>query len=285
MKGFGVKGTVRTDQTARSACTRSVSSAVLVVMLATCLASTLLPAGAEAFEPPTPYLDTFLAELDQRQPHPVPRGLQPFVGDSVALQLDAEDLISLLTATERDAITMLRSNVVLSRWIVERKIPLYASGDALDEALAAGFSLGLTIPLNHAAYFFFVPDSTESGSFLVHIRVLYDTNYTYQFERDIFDTDLIIHGTATTYADDGGSRTGYLVTLQLYDELEWVRYTDIEGISGMKRGVAGFLQRVFFFVPRTLDGIELREGHLKIQAFVDQTIEDFERIERFRVKR
>ena len=33
-----------------------------------------------------------------------------------------------------------------------------------------------------------------------------------------------------------------------------------------------------------LDGIELREGHLKIKAFVDQTIADFERLERYLVR-
>ncbi len=75
------------------------------------------------------------------------------------------------------------------------------------------------------------------------------------------------------------------MTLELYDDLAWARYTNIEGILGRKRGVAGFLQRVFFFIPKTLDGLELRDGHLKIKAFVDQNIEDFERLDRYRVNR
>ncbi len=264
---------------------RSVFSAVLASMLATCLVSALLPSGAEAYEPPTPHLDAFLSGLDQRRPAPVPPGLQPFVGDSTALRLDASDVADLLAAAERDTLTLLRVNVVLARWIAERNKPLYASGDAVEEALAEGYSLGLTFPLRHVAYLFFTPESARSDGPLVRIRTLYDMNYTFRFDRDILDADVIVHGAETAYADAGGPRTGYLVAFELYDDLGWARFTNVEGLSGKKRGVAGFLQKVFFFIPKTLDGIELRDGNLKIKAFVDQTIEDFERLERYHVSR
>ena len=249
------------------------------------LALVLLPSELRAFEPPAPHLKALLADLDQRVPQPVPVGLRAFAGHSTALQLSAADLVDLLTAAEQDTLALLRVNVFLARWIAERNVPVYASGEAVDEALEAGFSLGLTLPLHHVAYIFFQPDSAKSDDFLVHIRALYDMNYTFRFDRDIIDADVIVHGAETAYADAGGPRTGYLVTMELYDDLEWVRYTHIEGLSGMKRGVAGFLQRVFFFIPKTLDGLELRDGHLKIKAFVDQTIEDFERLERYQVWR
>ena len=245
----------------------------------------LLPSELRAFEPPAPHLKAFLAGLDQRMPQPVPEGLRTFAGDSTALQLSTADLVGMFTASERDSLALLRVNVFLARWIAERNVPVYASGEAVDEALAAGFSLGLTFPLNHVAYLFFLPDTAQSGDFLIHIRALYDMNYTFRFDRDILDADVIVHGAETSYADDSGPRTGYLVTMELYDDLAWARYTNIEGISGRKRGVAGFLQRVFFFIPKTLDGLELRDGHLKIKAFVDQNIEDFERLERYRVSR
>lgn len=199
--------------------------------------------------------------------------------------MDAADVVGLLTAAEQDTLTLMRVNVILGRWVAESNVPVYASGEAVDEALAAGFSLGLTFPLNHVAYLFFIPDSSQSDDFLVHIRALCDMNYTFRFDRDILDADVIIHGAETAYADDGGPRTGYLVTQELYDDLAWARFTNIEGISGRKRGVAGFFQRIFFFIPKTLDGVELRDGHLKIKAFVDQTIDDFERLERYHVRR
>lgn len=247
------------------------------------VALVLLPSELRAFEPPSPHLDAFLADLEQRQPQPVPEGLRAFAGDSTALRLSAADVADMLTAAERDTLTLLRVNVFLGRWVAERKVPVYASGDAVEEALSEGFSLGLTFPLRHVAYLFFVPDSVESIDFLVHIRALYNENYTFRFDRHILNADVIVDGAETSYADDDGPRTGYLVTFELYDSLGWARYTNVEGLSGKKRGVAGFLQRVFFFIPKSLDGLELRDGHLKIKAFVDQTIEDFERLERYHV--
>lgn len=243
------------------------------------------PGELKAFEPATPHLDAFLAGLDQREPRPVPPGLRAFAGDTTALRLNAADVTGLFAAAEQDTLTLLRVNVVLARWIAERNVPLYADGKAVDEALARGFTLGLTFPLHHVAYLFFSPDTARTGDFLIHIRALYDMNYTFRFDRDIFNADVIVHGAETAYTDDGGPRTSYLVTAELHDELEWARYTDFEGLSGRKRGVAGFFQRVFFFIPKTLDGLELRDGHLKIKAFVDQNIEDFERLERYHVRR
>ncbi|MCY3553891.1 MAG: hypothetical protein OXH56_01085 [Gemmatimonadetes bacterium] len=243
------------------------------------------PGELKAFEPATPHLNAFLAGLEQREPRPVPPGLRAFAGDSTALRLNAADLTHMFTAAEQDTLTLLRVNVVLARWIAERNLPLYADGEAVDEALKQGFSLGLTFPLHHVSYLFFSPDAARSGDFLIHIRALYDINYTFRFDRDILNADVIVHGTETAYTDDSGPRTSYLVTLELYDELEWARYTDFEGLSGRKRGVAGFFQRVLFFIPKTLDGLELRDGHLKIKAFIDQNIEDFERLERYHVRR
>ena len=264
---------------------KALALRALASVCSVAFALVLLPSELRAFEPPAPHLKVFLAGLEQRQPQLVPEGLRVFAGDSTALRLNAADVVALLTAAEQDTLTLLRVNVFLGRWIAERNAPVYASGAAVDEALAAGFSLGLTFPLDHVAYLFFTPDSAKPGDFLVHIRALYDTNYTFRFDRHIFNADVIVHGAETSYADDGGPRTGYLVTQELYDDLGWTRYTNIEGISGRKRGVAGFFQRVFFFIPKTLDGVELRDGHLKIKAFVDQTIEDFERLERYHVRR
>ena len=249
------------------------------------VALVLFPSELRAFEPSAPHLDAFLADLEKRRPQPVPEGLQPFAGDSTALRLSAADVVDMLSAAERDTLTLLRVNVFLGRWIAERNVSLYASGDAVDQALAEGFSLGLTFPLNHVAYLFFVPDSAKTADFLVHIRALYNENYTFRFDRHILDADVIVHGAENSYADDGGPRTGYLVTFELHDSIGWARYNNVEGLSGKKRGVAGFLQKVFFFIPKTLDGLELRDGHLKIKAFVDQTIEDFERLERYHVSR
>lgn len=261
------------------------SKRVLALAGSIAIALVLLPSELRAFEPPTPHLESFLANLEQRRPQPVPPGLRSFAGDSTALRLRAADVVDLLNAAERDTLTLFRVNVVLSRWIAARNVPVYASGDAIAEALAEGFSLGLSFPLNHIAYLFFTPDSARSAGFLVHIRTLYDMNYTFRFDRDILDADVIVHGAETAYADEGGPRTGYMVSFELHDDLGWARYTNVEGLSGKKRGVAGFLQRVFFFIPKTLDGIELLDGHLKIKAFVDQTIEDFERLERYQVSR
>lgn len=243
------------------------------------------PAELKAFEPASPHLDAFLAGLEQRKPQPVPPGLRAFAGDSTALRLNAADVTNMFTAAELDTLTLLRVNVILARWIAERNLPLYTDGEAVDEALTKGFSLGLTFPLHHIAYLFFSPDAARSGDFLVHIRALYDRNYTFRFDRDILNADVIVHGAETSYTDDDGFRTSYLVKLELHDELEWARYTGFEGLSGRKRGVAGFFQRVFFFIPKTLDGLELWDGHLKIKAFVDQNIEDFERLERYHVRR
>ncbi len=123
----------------------------------------------------------------------------------------------LFNAMVEDSLTLLRANAIVARWINEHGIPVYTSGEAIDEVLDAGYSLGLSFPLNHVAYMFLIPDPAAVADLQVHIRVIYAMNYTFRFDSDIFDADVIVDGAET--------------------------------------------------------------------AFVDQTIEDFERLERYRVKR
>ncbi len=141
-------------------------------------------------------------------------------------------------------------------------------------------------PVDHIAYFFYVPNDSVGGDFQAHIRVIYTRNYTYSFEKDIFDANVLVQGQEISYnKPEGTSREGYLVTTDVYYNDQTVDYTNVHGIAGQKRGALGFLQKVFFFVPKTLHGLTLKEDDLIIDAFINQRIRGFEQKPRYRVRR
>ena len=197
--------------------------------------------------------------------------------------LDQNDITDFLTATAQDSLTLLHATALFARWVSRLGLPVYTPGKAVTEASRKGFELGLMFPVDHLSHFLYVPDVSSAGS--TQMRVIYDRQYTYGFDADIFDADVLVQGSEITYRSEGKSRKGFLVTAKVHYEDGLFRYSDVRGISGKKRGALGFLQRVFFFVPKTLHGISLEGDDLIIDAFVNQRIPDFEVERKFRVRR
>ena len=259
----------------------------LIYRLISCvlLAAVLSPTLSFAVEPSSPHLNVFLSDLGTRRPETTPIALMPYLEDSLAIQLSQHDMEVLLTATLDDSLTLLRATVQFAGWVKIRGIPVFVKGKAVKEAVQKGYVLGLTFPLDHLAYICFVPNPSMAEDFQAHIRLIYTQQYTYPFDKDIFNANVLIQGQEVTYEENNNRQTGYLVTTDVYDNRKRVLYTNIQGILGQKRGVLGFLQKVFFFVPKTLNGLELTQGDLIIDAFINQTIENFEHEPRYRVTR
>jgi|GEM_PF-2252723 hypothetical protein len=249
------------------------------------LATVLSPWLSYAVDPSSRHLNLLLSELDTRRPIVAPTALMPYLEDSLAIELSGQDMEVLLNATADDSLTLLRATVLFARWVKARGTPVFVKGQAVEDAVQKGFSLGLTFPLDHLAYICFVPNSSMAGDFQVHIRTIYTRQYTYPFDKDIFNANVLIRGQEVTYEENDRKQTGYLVTTDIYDDRKRAIYTNVRGILGQKRGVLGFFQKVFFFVPKTLKGLDLTQGHLVIEAFINQTIENFEHEPRYRVIR
>jgi hypothetical protein len=241
--------------------------------------------GVMASEPPSPHLQTLFAHLDARRPSRTPAGLFPVLGDSLAVALTRADLTALLDAAAADRLTLLRATALFARWVRVRNVPVFIAGQAVEQAVRTGYALGLTFPVEHIAYLCFVPDRAMGGDFQAHLRVIYTRNYTYPFDKDIFNADVLVRGREMVYRDEKGFVTGYLVTTDVYYNASTVQYVQVEGIQGQKRGVVGLFQKMFFFIPKTLHGLTIRGGDLIIDAFVNQRIRAFEHKPRYRVTR
>ena len=233
-----------------------------------------------------PHLERLFARMDTHMPVASPPGLQHFLGDSVAITLKRQDIIDFLEATADDGITLLRATALFTRWVRSRGLPVFATGETIETAVRTGFSLGLMFPVDHIAYFFYVPNDSIKGDFQAHIRVIYTRNYIYRFEKDIFDADVLVRGQEIRYnKPEGTFRKGYLVTTDVYYNDQTVEYTNVQGIAGQKHGALGFLQKVFFFLPKTLNGLTLKDNDLIIDAFINQRVSGFEQKPRYRVRR
>lgn len=237
------------------------------------------PFHAEAID--TPRLNVLLSELDTRNPTMPPDVLKPYLGEAPAIQLSSRDMDVLLTATADDSLTLLRATALFAGWVKKRGISVFVEGRDVQTAVQRGYALGLTFPVDHLAYICFVPNPSMGGDFQAHIRTIYTRQYTYPFDEDIFNANVLIQGREIIYGEE--KNTGYLVTTDVYDDGTRALYTNVEGILGQKRGVLGFFQKMFFFVPKTLNGLELTDGDLIIDAFINQTIDDFEHEPRYRV--
>ena len=241
------------------------------------------PAGA--VEPVPPHLKAFFSQLNARPPAATPRGAAPLAGNPQALLLMRDDVSALLAAAAADSLTLLRATALFATWVRERNLPVVASGQAVEQAVRTGYALGLTFPLDHMAYMCFVPDRSIGGDFQAHIRVLYTRNYDYPFDKDIFNATVLVRGNPITYDGEKGPTTGYLVSSDVHYAGARAHYTNVRGIQGQKRGVTGFFQKVFFFIPKTLNGMILTGDDLIIDGFIDEKIRGFETIPRYRVNR
>lgn len=249
------------------------------------LFNTALVGPAGAVEPVHPHLQAFFSQLNTRPPTATPRGAAPLAGNPQAILLTRDDVSALLAATAADNLTLLRATALFATWVRERNLPAVASGQAVEQAVRIGYALGLTFPLDHMAYMCFAPDRSIGGDFQAHIRVLYTQRYDYPFDKDIFNATVLVRGSPITYDGEKGPATGYLVSSDVHYAGAKAHYTDVGGIQGQKRGVTGFFQKVFFFIPKTLNGLILTGDDLIIDGFIDEKIRGFETIPRYRVIR
>lgn len=240
---------------------------------------------AHASDHEYPNLAKLFERMESRQPIRSPAGLRPFLDDSVAIVIEQQDMVLFLEAAAADRITLLRATALFARWVRNVGLPVYAPGEVVVNAFKKGFSLGLMFPVDHLAYFFYVPDDSIGGDFQTHIRVIYNRQYTYPFDEDIFDANVLVQGEEIAYRLEGMPRKGFLVTTDVHYSGNSFSYSNVQGIAGQKRGALGFLQKFFFFIPKTLYGISLEERDLLIDGFRNQRIPDFETEPKFRVQR
>lgn len=249
------------------------------------LINSVFVAQTGAIEPAHSHLQTFFSRLNARRPTPTPKGAASLAGNPLVLLLTQDDVGALLAATAADSLTLLRATALFAAWIRERDIPAVVSGQAVEQAVRAGYALGLTFPLDHMAYMCFAPDRSIGGDFQAHIRVLYTRLYDYPFDKDIFNATVLVRGSPITYDGEKGSTSGYLVSSDVHYAGARARYVDVSGIQGQKRGVTGFFQKVLFFIPKTLNGLILTGNELIIDGFIDEKISGLETIPRYRVIR
>lgn len=263
---------------------------ILLLLISQTFASLVITRVSGASEVSAPagsyvHLERLFTRISARAPVAPPDDLQLFLGRSPAILLNTADIVEFLNATVDDQVTLLRATALFARWVRSRGLPVFATGETIKMAVGRRFLLGLTFPVDFIAYFFYIPDPAVGGDFQTHIKVIYTKQYTYKFDKDIFDANVKVNGSEILYRLDGVQRMGYLVTSDVYYNDERVSYVNVQGIAGERRGALGLFQKVFFFIPATLRGLLIADNDLIIDAFIKQKIRGFEQLRRYKVRR
>lgn len=111
------------------------------------------------------------------------------------------------------------------------------------------------------------------------ITMLYEEPYIHEFPSEVVSADIKVgQGSPVELMVGGQKRTFYPSSVELFSNSESFGFRNIQGIAGQKHGVVGFLQKLLFFVPDAIQGMELQEktGTMVTKAFVDTKIEKYE---------
>ena len=225
------------------------------------------------------HMDQFFKNLDPISPiltTPSPE-IAPFVPDRSVFVVNTDQLTHLLDAAAQDNITALKMLAFIGIFSKTHKCSVYLSGKVIRETIEGHFTLGLTLPRENIDHLLYIPDSEITEEvFQAHLKVIYSRRYVHRFEKETLDADLVIGTDETvTYLRDGVTQTGYVVTADVYYGQTSFGFQNVHGVGGKKRGLLGLLQRIFF-IPQGIKAMMVVDDDLRIDAFIDQIVTDFE---------
>jgi hypothetical protein len=197
---------------------------------------------------------------------------------------------AFLAAAVADHLTVLRAFALMAREIKKFGVVVLAPGTLYERAIAENrVDLGLALPAKNVSAALWMPDpSVEDPEFQLHMKVFYTESYVHELPDDLMPANLKIgYGDEATYWMDGEERKQRTIDADIYyGDQGGVGFRNVKGIGGQKRGVAGFFQKLLFFLPDAVHSmvIDEKSGVMVTEALINTRIEEFERNPKYSMK-
>lgn len=190
-----------------------------------------------------------------------------------------------------DHLTCLRAFALLAREVKKNGVSLYGPGGLFQQAVMKNqMDLGLALPAKNIGASLWKPDpQNHDPEFLLHLKVFYTEPYVHQFPDEILPANLKIgFGAVESYWLDGVEYKQAVLDADIYyGAKNGIGFKNVKGVGGQKRGVLGFFQKVFFFLPDAVDSMTIREntGEMITEAMINTVVKDFEKTPRYSIRR
>lgn len=221
---------------------------------------------------------------------PTPKGNEHLIKAKQVFRPDQALWNGFFKAAVEDKLTNLRAFAIIAREIKARGVTVYGPGSDFERAVREnGIDLGLAIPAKNIGLGIWEPDSTVSDpEFLLHLSVIYTERFIHQFPDEVLPANLKIgYGDEVDYQLDGQKKRGFLLKADLYYGPNGIGFKNISGVGGQKRGVVGFFQKVFFFLPDAVNSMLIHEAKntMVTEALIDTVVENFETRDVYQIRR
>lgn len=185
-------------------------------------------------------------------------------------------------AAAKDHLTCLRAFALLARELKKNGVVVFGSSVAFEQAVANNkVDLGLALPARNLAASVWSPDPNHKDpEFLAHIKVFYTEPYIHQFPDEILPANLKIgFAPPETFWLEGKQYQRPALDADIYyGPGKKIGFRNVKGVGGQKRGVMGFFQKVFFFLPDAVSSMTIDEAKNEMitEALVNTVVKDFE---------
>ena len=200
--------------------------------------------------------------------------------DRPYLRLSPTEVAAFFAACVQDKLTMLRAIGLVARVVNWSNLVLVIDGRDIDTALKAHrLSVGLSLPMEHAALFAYIPHLGTQTPFLCKFFAVYDAAFTHSYGSQDLDASIAIGADASSKLSarkvfDNGQPSGSLYTVQS-DLLYNGSTVGLYGVRGIT--IAGW--RAMAFGP--IDAMYVEDGRLTIKGtrWFRKNVDGFERSE------
>jgi hypothetical protein len=113
--------------------------------------------------------------------------------DQPYLRLTAPEVSAFFEACVADKLTMLRAIGLIARVVSWSNMVLVIDGRDIDAAVKAqSLNMGLSLPMEHAAFFAYIPHLGSQAPFLCRFFAVYDRPFTYSYGKDVLNESIAI---------------------------------------------------------------------------------------------
>lgn len=200
--------------------------------------------------------------------------------DRQSMRLVAPEVYAFFEACVADKLTMLRANGLLARVVSWSNVVLIIDGRDTDAALQAQhLSVGLSLPMQHAVLFAYIPHRGSEAPFLCRFLAVYDRAFTYSYGKDVMNESVVIGAAGGPrlsarkgFDDRQPSGPLYLVESDILYKGPAVGFYNIKGVT-----IAGWKAIAFGAV----DAMFVEDGTLTIKGthWLEKNVSGFERPE------
>jgi len=192
-------------------------------------------------------------------------------------------------AAAKDKMTVLRAFSTLARELKGHGVVMMGPGKIFEQAVKVnGVDLGLAMPAKNVGFAIWHPDpGHKDPEFQAHLKVFYTKSYIHRFPDHILEANLKIgYGQEDSYWYQGQEYTQVTIDVDIFNgENNGIGFRNVKGVGGQKRGLLGFLQKVFFFLPDAVDAMVIQEktGVMTTYAFVNNEVANFESTQKYSI--